>query len=182
MTPDDHLAWIETRVAAVRAHMPARFNQCRLERVEAQAWCERHLTGNTGNLMLTGNVGTGKTGNAWACWPHLIGLGWIGTWQALSEPAFLDAQLSGGDRTVAQAATDTDLLVLDDVGSANVTDWSRSRLTALLDQRWQHQRPTIVTTNLTAAPLKAHLGERALSRLADNLTTVRMLGTDRRTA
>lgn len=184
MTPDQHAEWLTTRVDAARAHIPPQFAGATLDGLngpELQAWCEQQIDGDPRNLLLSGAVGTGKTHAAWACWPHLIGLGWVGSWVVLSELELLDAYLPGGDRGRADRALGANLLMLDDLGTAALSDWSRSRLTALIDYRWQHRKATIVTSNLAPAKLAAHLGERATSRLAADATSVRMLGADRRT-
>jgi len=180
MTPDEHADLRSRRVAAARRAMPPVFAEAILDTPDAADWCHRMLSGEDRNLLLTGTVGTGKTHTAWACWPYLLTAGWVGTWTALTEQQFLDTHLPGGIAEDGQRAYAADLLLLDDVGAVKASDWSRGRVAQLIDARWQHRRPIIVTTNLSANWLAAHLGERAVSRLAAHATTIRKLGTDRR--
>jgi hypothetical protein len=42
-------------------------------------------------------------------------------------------------------------LILDDLGAERPTDWTRERLAVLLNDRYNAQRPTVVTTNYTSA-------------------------------
>ncbi len=180
MTPDEHADLRSRRVAAARRAMPPVFAAAILDAPDAADWCHRMLGGEGRNLVLTGTVGTGKTHTAWACWPYLLTAGWVGTWNAITEQRFLDASLSNGEAVAVAWAGSVDLLLLDDVGAVKASDWSRGRLAQLIDWRWQHRRPLIVTTNLTGDLLAVHLGERAVSRLAAHATTIRKLGTDRR--
>lgn len=176
MTPD----WIDLRLAAVRRAMPAAFAGAHVELPEIAAWCDGLRAGRPDALLLLGGVGAGKTWAAWGVWPHLITEGWVGQWRAVTEQAYLDALLPGGDRTLADKALCADLLLLDDVGAGAVSDWSRSRLLGLLDGRWSQSLPTIVTSNLPQPKLALHLGERATSRLGHHLTAVTLTGPDRR--
>lgn len=176
----DFEAWVRDRETAVRARMPVQYTDCHVEHQEIRDWCSRVLTGHGSSLLLQGPKGTGKTGNAWAAWPHLIRLGWVGSWKATTEVDYLDGLLS--DKTTAGAFRRCQVLLLDDVGTASVSDWSRSRVFALIDARWLSGLPTILTTNLTAAQLAQHLGDRAASRLAAEATVLTMPGADRRLA
>jgi len=183
LTPDAYLEWVAARTVAVRQHIPAAFREATLDpQSEAAAWCAGVLAGQPDNLLLQGPKGVGKTHTGWACWPHLISLGWTGAFRMLTEQTFLTALLPEGERMVATWAGTADVLLLDDVGASPAGDWSRSRVLGLLDERWSHGLPTVVTTNLPHAALAIHLGDRASSRLRHHLTAVSLKGADRRTA
>lgn len=176
----DFEAWASSRETAVRSRMPVQYQSCHVEHPEIRDWCSRVLSGAGASLLLQGPKGTGKTGNAWACWPHLIRLGWVGSWKATTEVDYLDGLLS--DKVTAAVFRRCRVLLLDDIGSAAVSDWSRSRIFALIDARWISGLPTIITTNLPAAQLTQHLGDRASSRLASEATVLTLAGADRRLA
>lgn len=55
----------------------------------------------------------------------------------------------------------TDLLVLDDIGSEQITEWSETLLTDVLDGRTK----TIITTNLSSSELNKKYNQRIYSRL-----------------
>jgi hypothetical protein len=59
-----------------------------------------------------------------------------------------------------------------------VSDWDSDHTGALLDVHWEQQKPTALTSN--KLDLRAILGDRAASRLADHAVIVQMTGPDRR--
>ncbi|HLJ26590.1 MAG TPA: ATP-binding protein [Candidatus Angelobacter sp.] len=87
---------------------------------------------------------------------------------------------------------EADVLVIDDIGPEKLTDWNRSMLYYVIDQRYSHRRSTIVTTNLpwdTAAmpqsaaqramrveSLRERVGERVHSRLEGMCRIVEVRG------
>ena len=82
----------------------------------------------------------------------------------------------GGSRTEAyDEIAETEILLLDDVGSNRVTDWVQDTITDLISQRYDNARATIVTTNYPIVPdkdspfpaLADRIGERAASRLRE---------------
>jgi DNA replication protein DnaC len=58
------------------------------------------------------------------------------------------------------------LLALDDLGSEAVTDWVRDRIYTLLNHRWDHCLPLLVTTNVAPADLAERIGQGVASRIA----------------
>jgi DNA replication protein DnaC len=78
---------------------------------------------------------------------------------------------------LVQALEACDLLVLDDPGAEQVTPWVVGQVCRLIDARYRHKRPLIVTTNLTLAQLAETFGERAADRLIHACSIVPMYGT-----
>ena len=69
------------------------------------------------------------------------------------------------------------LLILDDLGAEQKTDWSTVFLYEIIDERYRSDKPTIVTTNLSLKQLREHLTDkygvpRAFDRLVEGLTPV----------
>lgn len=60
------------------------------------------------------------------------------------------------------------LLVLDDLGVENPTDWASEQLYLILDARYDAQLPTILTSNRPAN----HLDERLVSRFRSGLVII----------
>jgi DNA replication protein DnaC len=58
-----------------------------------------------------------------------------------------------------------DLVVIDDLGAENSTEWSRERIYSLLNHRSQARSATLVTTNLSPQELRNRLGRATASRL-----------------
>ena len=188
--------------ADIEAEVHARYAQDRLERflgrrpakfaipgaldTRLAAWTQALAAGATGNLVITGNTGTGKSWSAWRIGEELLRSGWrgrveiIGAYQlkTLAAPPIDTMRLAG----LASAG----LLVLDDVGAVRVSDWDADHLYGVVDERWANDRPTIVIANATAptepgkSMLAVLLGERVASRIADNVTVVTLTGADRR--
>lgn len=132
------------------------------------------------NLLLLGPVGVGKTHAAVAAVraQHFD----RGTdVRFLPVVELLDLLRPGGPDNALYDLADTDLLVLDDLGSERPTEWTAERLYALINRRWLEVRPTVCTTNLDPDGLRAAVGERVFSRLVGNGAVVLGLsGHDRR--
>jgi DNA replication protein DnaC len=132
------------------------------------------------NLLLLGPVGVGKTHAAVAAtrrqhFDHGVDV------RFLPVVELLDMLRPGGPEGALYDLADTDLLVLDDLGSERPTEWTAERLYALINRRWLEARPTVCTTNLEPDPLREAVGERVFSRLVGNGAVVlRLTGHDRR--
>jgi DNA replication protein DnaC len=132
------------------------------------------------NLLLLGPVGVGKTHAAVAaCRRQHFDSGTDVRFLPVVE--LLDLLRPGGPEGALYDLADTDLLVLDDLGSERPTEWTAERLYALINRRWLEARPTVCTTNLEPDPLRDAVGERVFSRLVGNGAVVlRLTGHDRR--
>lgn len=141
---------------------------------EAAVWADG--TRET-NLLITGGVGTGKTGLASAVVRHLV-LKHVSGIRFVSVPAMLDAMRPGGvdDPTLMTSLVGTNLLVLDDLGAERVTDWVRERLYVLLNGRYEAMQSTIVTSNCDVHTLASAIDERTISRLTEQRTHIVLTG------
>ncbi len=61
-----------------------------------------------------------------------------------------------------------ELLILDDLGVENGSDWTKAKLDEIVEDRYFNERMTIVTTNVTAS----QLSPRVASRLQEGVTIV----------
>ncbi|MFD3997461.1 ATP-binding protein [Streptomyces sp. NPDC058583] len=145
------------------------------------------------SLLLWGNLGTGKTHQAYAAIRALTASGCGVAWHATTA-----ADLYGDARP--QAGVDLEhqlrrivrvpLLLLDDLGAAKTSAWNEEVLFRLVNWRCQNQLPTVFTTNLppvreladspSQPVLRDLIGDRVLSRLSGMCTPVRFTGPDRR--
>jgi DNA replication protein DnaC len=148
-------------------------------------------------LLLVGSPGTGKTHLAIAALRSLMARGHEGIffdYQNLLErirSGYSEA-LGAANREAYRNALETEILLLDDLGSHRVTDWVEDTVTAIVTYRCNHKKPTIVTTNLpdpdmggaaiakgSGAPrykttLEERVGERARSRLFEMCKVIHM--------
>jgi DNA replication protein DnaC len=134
----------------------------------------------TGWLVLWGGVGTGKT--------HLT----MAIAQALQAsfdvlpatvPDLLHMLRSGykkGDYDeLVDMAREIDVLMLDDLGTERSTDWAAEQLFAIVNHRYNAQKPTVITTNVNPRDLEPRLASRIQDRFLS--TQVHITSTDYRT-
>lgn len=121
-------------------------------------------------LLFTGPVGSGKTFLAASIANGLIDRQCKVLF--LIVPDLLDemrASYSNKKETtefdLLDIARTIPILILDDLGAHNYTDWSRNRIYSILNYRMNEQLPTIITTNLDFNDIEHYLGERTCSRL-----------------
>jgi DNA replication protein DnaC len=135
------------------------------------------------SLLIAGPTGTGKTHLAYGAIRTLLARGVRLRWEATTT-ADLYARLrprAGHDterdlRTLARSP----LLFLDDLGAAKTSEWTEELTYRLINHRYEHMLPTLITTNLPTAELRATLGDRVASRLAEMTDRVILTGPDRR--
>ena len=120
-----------------------------------------------GWLLLMGSYGTGKTHLAAAIANEVVSLG-IET-LFLTVPDLLDwlrYSYSSTETTYEERFEEIRnirFLVLDDLGTQNTTAWAREKLFQIINHRYTHRLPTVLTTNLALS----QIDERVSSRLQD---------------
>ena len=75
---------------------------------------------------------------------------------------------------VVQAAFQAPLLVLDELGHSDESDWQHTFLCGLIDHRYKLDKSTIVIANKDIEGMQESLGERAYSRLIQSGKVVEM--------
>jgi DNA replication protein DnaC len=104
-------------------------------------------------LLLVGETGTGKTHLAVAALKALLGRGHeciFYDYQNLLDRirSGWDANAGAADREAYRNALETEVLLLDDLGSHRTTDWIEDTVTSIITYRCNHRKPLIATTNL----------------------------------
>ncbi|MBC7104783.1 MAG: ATP-binding protein [Firmicutes bacterium] len=131
-------------------------------------------------LYLTGPVGSGKTFLACCVANALLGEGrrvlflTVPDWLDRIRATF-DAQNQTTERELTDAAREAPVLILDDLGVHNYTEWTINKLYTILNYRVNHLLPTIITTNISLEDLAEYLGERTTSRLFAACRACRLL-------
>lgn len=127
----------------------------------------------TGWLLLMGRYGSGKTHLAAAIANHAIEAGIAALF--LTVPDLLDwlrYAYSGGEMSFEERfeeLRETPLLILDDFGTQNATEWAQEKIFQIMNHRYVNQLPTVVTSNMLINDFEG----RIRSRLQDpNLVTV----------
>lgn len=125
------------------------------------------------SLLLTGNVGCGKTHLASAIVRTVV----ADHCRALIIPAgdivsIARASMAPGsgytDRDVVLHLSGLDLLVIDELGAQKGSEYELGLLHSIIDRRYQAVLPTVLISNLDPEGLKAYIGDRALDRLRQN--------------
>ena len=135
--------------------------------------------------MLIGPVGVGKTYAACALAIHCQELK-VST-RYTSQASILRAIRSTwstrserSEESVWRDLTTPYVLIVDDVGAARGNENDALRISELIDERYNEQKPTIIVTNLKPEQLKAELGDRAYDRICEGGKLVVMGGESRR--
>lgn len=161
------------------------------------------------SIFLTGNTGTGKTHTAvgimwqwlkdrirmeqrgdggWIIWGLTFKAGDVAYVPVFVSVSELYAELKESfdkkgvesERAIMDRYAAAVLLVLDDVGSEQVTDWKRAVLYSLIDRRYREMKQTIITSNLTLDDIATLIDDRIASRIVEMGAVITMAGTDYR--
>lgn len=136
------------------------------------------------SLLFTGSSGLGKTFLSACIANELILRGRSVIYQSagavftLLDRVKFDKSAAPEDMYMANRLLDCDLLVLDDLGTEFITDFSASELFRLLNARQLSDKKMIISTNLSVADLKKLYSERILSRLSGNFIILPFYGKD----
>lgn len=187
-----HRQRVQVAVARWRTAAPFRYQDATATHPQITAWADRAAADRrtAGDLLLTGTFGTGKTHQAYGALRRIAESGpdrfeMI----AITAPDMYGLLRPGGSDRGAEAELKrlckVPLLLLDDLGTEKISEWTEEATYRLLNERYNECRPVIITSNLptqsaTGEDLQDKLGGRIVSRLSQMTTFVEMLGRDRR--
>jgi len=66
------------------------------------------------------------------------------------------------------------ILILDDLGAHNYTDWTRNRLYSIINYRMNELLPTVITSNLSLDEMEDYIGVRTTSRIIQSSRIFRL--------
>lgn len=134
----------------------------------------------TTSLLLIGTYGTGKTHLATAIMNRLLDDGipalydtWAGHLQRLKD------EFANGERRHLALMKKVDVLIIDDLGKDKLTEWNNEILFEVINYRYEHRKPVVITTNATPKELEER-NPAVYSRLCEMCELVTMTGKDYR--
>ena len=138
----------------------------------------KYQTGDS--LLMIGTYGTGKTHLATAIANALLEDGvpalydtWAGHLQRLKD------EFANGERRHLALMKKVDVLILDDLGKDKLTEWNNEVLFEVINYRYEHRKPVVITTNATPRELEER-NPAVYSRLCEMCELVTMTGRDYR--
>ncbi|MFB7899895.1 ATP-binding protein [Streptomyces xiamenensis] len=137
------------------------------------------------SLLLLGPTGVGKTFQAFGAIRDSALGGALAPW-VFTTSADLYASLRPRHGIDSEAEfrkyRDARLLLIDDLGAAKASEFTEEVNFRLVNWRYEHHLPTLMTSNVLPRELAARMGDRVASRLVEMCQRVVIEGTDRRRA
>ena len=134
------------------------------------------------NLLLFGTTGIGKTFLTHCIAREVMQSVHSVLYLTSSEffDALLDRALNRSDESLYlyEQIQNSDLLIIDDLGTERNTDFVISQLFICLNDRILNNKSTIISTNLTLEEIKAQYTERIFSRISNHFKILRLAGDD----
>lgn len=132
-------------------------------------------------LILFGGYGTGKTHLAAAIANNLVDKGvscMFGTFSDHLEK--IRQEFNTDKRVYLEKLKNIPMLVIDDIGQEKKSEWTQQILYDVINYRYDHLSPVVITTNLDVDALANHVGGAVMSRLMEMCFIVQTAGKDMR--
>lgn len=149
------------------ADMTAKLDRCKTfaERVVQEV--------PSGNLVLNGDAGRGKTHLSVAIANHVLAAGKRVAYRRVDDlldtirHAKFDDDHDADFETLIEDLYGVDLLVLDDLGTEAISNFSLNQLLRLIEERNLRNRSWIINTNLTLSEIESHYDARLADRISE---------------
>lgn len=144
----------------------------------------REFTPKSDSLVFCGATGLGKTHLALAIANEATNLGYGVVYcsvpdivQALEKEQF-SRHTDENDGSVKRALLDCDLLILDDLGTEFITQFTSGAVYNIFNSRLTAGKPTVISTNLSGKEMERYYSERFVSRVMGNCQRLDFIGSD----
>lgn len=147
-------------------------------------YADNFEAGKSGSIIMMGNTGLGKTHLSSAMGGVIIGKGndvyYTGAVDMLSdfEADRFSYDRSGDASAALEKYFTSDLLIIDDLGTELINQFSTSCLYNIINTRLIKKKATIINTNFTRDELRKKYQDRITSRIFGEYTVLPFLGTD----
>ena len=134
------------------------------------------------SMLFYGSVGTGKTFLSNCIAKDLLDKGFsVIYFTSFQLFELLSGAISGGSENFRQAyepLLESDLLILDDMGTELSNTFTVSKLFQILNERMLAGKSTIISTNLSLQDFRDIYSERVFSRITSSYTLLKFTGSD----
>lgn len=152
---------------------PSAYAKCR-------AYADSYTDSDRNSLMIIGKCGTGKTHLAAAIANYLLDKGIPVLFDTYSGHLHKLRADMDKDTHYRERMQNIDILILDDVGREKVSEWSQSIMFDIINYRYEHVLPIVVTSNLDTKELADYFGSAVWSRLCEMCIGAKTEGSDYR--
>ena len=131
------------------------------------------------NLLFYGNSGTGKTFLSWCIAKELLDRGHLVVYKTADEllRALKDVKFNN-DTDLENLLVNCDLLIIDDLGSEQITDFSSSELFTLINKKILKNKKMIISTNLSLPLISKRYSERISSIIIGEFKLFKFIAED----
>lgn len=151
-------------------------------------YCKRYamsFSRNSGNIVISGQTGLGKTHLSLAIAERLLSQGWNVLYDSainyLNKIENEHFGRSNGETDTFAVMMDADLLIIDDLGSEYETSFYKATVYNIINTRLNKGLPTIISTNLKPEDIEKRYEPRIVSRLFTMYDYLKFTGKDVRT-
>lgn len=135
------------------------------------------------SILMRGATGLGKTHLSLAIANEVINRGYYAVY--VSAPSILqkleNSHFNFGsteEEQILSVLESCDLLIIDDLGTEFMTQYSRSAVYNIFNNRILRNKPVIISTNMTVRELEGAYSQRFLSRIMGNCDKLDFIGRD----
>lgn len=140
-----------------------------------------NFTKHNENLFFYGSSGTGKTFLATCIARDLLYKGYVVVYRTATQLIEDIKEIRFNDNEeVFDMLMNTDLLIIDDLGTEFKSELSRTEVFNIINGRLLDKKKMIISTNLTPEELKSKYSERLLSRILGDFMNIKFGGVDLR--
>lgn len=161
---------------------PEQYRAMEQNLMQCRQYAEQFSPSTSGNLLMFGGTGLGKTHLSLAIANVLLQKGYSIIYDSVASLMHIleQEQFDRGrpEEDTLTALLECDLLILDDFGAEFDTKFSRSKIYEILNSRMNARRPLIVNTNLSNTEMQEKYGDRILSRLLSGARVLPFYGRD----
>ena len=131
------------------------------------------------NLLFYGNSGTGKTFLSWCIAKELLDKGFLVVYKTSDDllRALKDIKFNN-DTDLENLLINCDLLIIDDLGSEQITDFSSTELFTLINKKILKNKKMLISTNLSLPLISKRYSERISSRIIGEFKVFKFFAED----